>query len=90
MLDKVETSGEINRNVLYARWHIKLVPGDIIDIFSCDEEVLAKYFGIVKRFKYLLAANKTLLEKEEKLEEVEAEHISEMFKILKHYPKCQQ
>lgn len=90
VLDKVETSGEINRNVLYARWHIKTVPGEIIDIFSCDESVLAKYFGIVKRFKYLLAANKTLLEKEEKLEEVEAEHVNEMFKILKHYPKLQQ
>lgn len=90
MLDKVETSGEINRNALYSRWHIKAVPGEIIDIFSCDDEVLAKYFGIVKRFKYLLAANKTLLEKEEKLEEVEAEHVTEMFKILKHYPKLQQ
>lgn len=90
VLDKVETSGEINRNVLYARWHIKTVPGEIIDIFSCDEEVLAKYFGIVKRFKYLLAANKTLLEKEDKLEEVEAEHVNEMLKILKHYPKLQQ
>ncbi len=90
ILDSVETSGEINRNVIYARWHIKSMPSQIIDIFSCDESVLAKYFGIVSRFKYLLAANKTLLEKEEALEDVEAGYVSEMFSILKHYPQLEK
>ena len=86
VLDSVETSGEINRAVIYARWHIKPLPSQIIDIFSCDEAMLAKYFGIVKRFKYLLAANKTLLEKEAAMEEIEAGYVNEIFSILNHYP----
>ena len=87
VLDSVETSGEINRNVIYARWNIDTKPGNVIDIFNCDEEVLEKYFGIVNRFKYLLHANRVLIEKEETIEEIEAEYTNAVFEILKHYPK---
>ena len=54
VLDSVETSGEVNRNVIYQRWNIKTTPSTIIDIFNCDDSVLEKFFGIVNRFKYLL------------------------------------
>ncbi len=90
ILDSVETNGEINRNALYARWNIKTTPGNALDIFNCDESVLAKYFGIVDRFKYLLKANTILLEKEEMIEEIEAEYSNEMFRILSHYPKLKK
>lgn len=86
VLDVVETSGEVNRNVLYDRWNIKLEQGQIVDIFSCDDSVLEKFFGIVNRFKYLLATNKILLEKEEEIEELEAIYANEMMDIFKHYP----
>jgi len=87
VLDVVETSGEIDRNVIYTRWHIGNYGGNIVDIFNCDEAVLEKYFGIVNRFKYLLHANKILLEKEEEIEEVEAEYTAEMLEVIKTYPK---
>lgn len=87
VLDVVETNGEINRNVLYDRWNIKTNQGRIIDVFSADESVLAKYLGIVNRFKYLLQANKVMLQKEEEMEEVEAGYANDILDILKHYPK---
>lgn len=87
VLDEVETSGEVNRNAIYQRWNIKAIPGTIIDIFNCDPEVLEKYFGIVNRFKYILEANKTLLENEEKIEEVEAVYANDILKILTNYSK---
>lgn len=90
VLDMVETSGEINRNVIYQRWNIKPVQGNIIDIFNCDEETLNKYFGIVRRFKKLMISNKTLLEEEERLEEVESEYASSILDILTHYPKLEK
>ncbi len=90
VLDSVETSGEINRNVIYDRWNIKLIPGEVIDIFNCDDSILEKYFGIVNRFKYLLEANKVLLQKEDELEEVEASYSNELLDILKHYPKLEK
>ena len=90
VLDSVETSGEINRNVVYDRWNISPFSGQVVDIFNCDETVLEKYFGIVNRFKYLLEANKILLEKEEELEEIEAEYTNNVFEILKHYPKLEK
>ena len=87
VLDSIETSGEINRNVVYDRWNISPFGGQVVDIFNCDDSVLEKYFGIVNRFKYLLDANKILLDKEEELEEIEAGYTNEMFEILKRYPK---
>ena len=47
----------IDRNVIYAKWNIKTNPGNIIDIFNCDDSVLEKYFGIVNRFKYSKSSN---------------------------------
>ena len=90
VLDEVETSGEVNRNVIYTKWNINPFGGNVIDIFSCDNSVLEKYFGIVNRFKYLLETNKTLLEKEEDIEEVEAYYSNEILNILKHYPKLEK
>ena len=86
VLDTVETSGEVNRNVLYARWNIKTNPGNIIDIFNCDDSVLEKYFGIVNRFKYLLRANSMLLKKESIVEEFEADYSKFVLDILQRYP----
>lgn len=90
VLDLVETSGEINRNVIYERWNIKPFGGNIVDIFNCDESILEKYLGVVNRFKYLLEANKILLNKEEELEEAEACYSNDILEILKHYPKLEQ
>ena len=87
VLDVVETSGEINRNIVYDRWNISQFGGNVVDIFNCDDSVLEKLFGIVNRFKYLLEANKILLDKEEELEEIEAGYTNNVFEILKRYPK---
>lgn len=89
VLDSVETSGEINRNAIYARWHIGEFGGNVVDIFNCDDAILEKYFGIVNRFKYLLHANTVLLNKESEIEEIEASYANEIFEILKRYPKLQ-
>ena len=90
VIDSVETSGEINRNAIYARWNIDPIDGNIIDIFNCDDSVLEKYFGIVNRFKYLLQANKLLIEKEEEIEEIESGYSNEIYEILKRYPKLEE
>ena len=87
ILDTVETVGEIDRQALYIKWNIQTFPGQIIDIFNCDESVLAKYFNIVTRFKFNLEAKTTLLKKEEELEEIEAEYFLDLFDILKDYPE---
>lgn len=89
VLDVVETSGEVNRNVLYDRWNIKVIPGEIIDIFNCDDAILEKFFGITNRFKYLLKTNRILLEKEVDAEEVEASYTNEVLKVISHYPKLE-
>ena len=90
ILDSVETSGEINRNVLYDRWNIKPFGGNVVDIFNCDDLILEKYFGIVNRFKYLLEANRIILEKEEQIEEIEASYANEIVSILEHYPQLKK
>lgn len=87
VLDEYETSGEINRQMLYLKWNISTYPGAVIDIFSCDPELLEKYFNIVNRFKYNLKANALLLEKHKELEEIEAEYFLDIFEILKDYPE---
>lgn len=89
VLDEVETSGVVNRNVIYARWNINQFPGMQHDVFNCDPEILEKYFGIVNRFKYLLKANTKFLEREAELEEIEAEYANNVFDILKRYPKLE-
>lgn len=87
VLDQVQTSGEINRQMIYLKWNIQSFPGNIIDIFNCDPEILEKYFNIVNRFKYNLKANTILLEKQEDLEEIEAEYTLDIFAILNDYPE---
>ncbi|MBR4998372.1 MAG: hypothetical protein IKY10_00690, partial [Clostridia bacterium] len=89
VLDSVETSGEINRNAIYTRWHIGSFEGNVVDIFNCDDAILEKYFGIVNRFKYLLHANTVLLNKESQIEEIESGYANEMFDVINHYPKLQ-
>lgn len=90
ILDIVETSGEVNRNAIYSRWNISVYGGEVVDIFNCDNSILEKYFGIVNRFKYLLQANKVLLEEENNIEETEIEHTNQLFEILEHYPKLKK
>lgn len=90
MLDRIETSGKIDKTYIYKRWNISIDQGKVIDVFSASPEWLEKYFGIVNRFKYLLEANTILLEKEKELEEVEAEYTNNIFEILKHYPKLEK
>ena len=90
VLDTILTSGEINKNEIYRRWNISLNEGNIIDIFSCDDAILEKYFGIVNRFKYLLVANSLLLDKENDLEEMEAEYANQILNLLKRYPEFEK
>lgn len=87
LLDEVETSGEVNRNVLYQRWNIDQFGGAVLDVFSVGEDVLQKYFGIVNRFKYILKANAIMLDKEQELEEVEAEYSNKVLKLLDQFPQ---
>lgn len=90
VLDEVITSGMVDRNVVYQRWNISSFPAEEIDIFNCDDTVLEKYFGVVRRFKYLLSSNKILLDKEAKLEEIESEYANTILDVLKNYPKLEK
>ena len=87
VLDIVETIGQVDRQALYMKWNIQAFPGNVIDIFNCEDGVLAKYFNIINRIKYNMEVKSTLLEKEEELEEVEAEYALDMFTILQGYPE---
>ena len=87
VLDVVETVGEVDRNTLYMKWNIQTFPGNLIDIFNCEDGVLAKYFNIINRIKYNMEVKSELLEKEDELEEVEAEYALDMFTILQSYPE---
>lgn len=87
ILDMVETSGEIDRQALYLRWNVQTFAGDVIDIFNCEESVLAKYFNIVNRFKLNIESKTELLKQEEKLEENEAEYFLDLMEILQAYPE---
>ena len=90
ILDEVETAGEIDRNKIYKMWNIYPMGGDVLDISKMDEETLALFSGIANRYKYLLFANKMMLEKENELEEVETEYSLNMLNILKKYPKLKE
>jgi len=87
ILDIVETIGEVDRQALYMKWNIQTFPGNVIDIFNCENEVLAKFFNIINRIKYNMEVKSALLEKEEELEEIEAEYALDMFSILQGYPQ---
>lgn len=90
VLDFVETSGVVDKNAIYAKWHISPYTGSALDVFDMDEETLAKYFGLVNRFKYLMQANNILLQNENALEEAETNYAVNMLNILKGYPKLKQ
>ncbi len=87
ILDVIETSGEVDRNVVYHKWNISPFSGDILDVFKMDEETLSAYYGIVNRFKFLLSANNVLLKSDENIDSVESELAVRMLEIIKHYPK---
>ncbi len=87
ILAEIETSGAVDKNVVYRMWNVKLSGGEALDVFHMDEETLAKFAGVVRRFKYLLVANKKLLQKEEKIEEIEAAYFNKMMSLLARYPK---
>jgi len=87
VLDVVETIGQVDRQALYMKWNIQAFPGNLIDIFNCEDGVLAKYFNIINRIKYNMEVKSALLEKEDELEEVEAEYALDMFTILQGYPE---
>ena len=86
-LDRVKTSGEVNKAALYKRWNIDEIPGQVLDVFNMDEATLAAYFNLLGRFKYLMKANELLLNTEENIEQVEIVYCSEMLNVLTHYPK---
>ncbi|MCQ2564296.1 MAG: hypothetical protein MJ152_00300 [Clostridia bacterium] len=86
VLDSVETSGKIDRNVIYRRWNIDVHPGETLDIFHMDEESIAVYFNLTKRFKYLMRANQILLASEENLEKIESNYATEMLEVVAKYP----
>ena len=86
VLDTVETTGDINRNMIYIRWNIRVANGNVVDIFNCDSAILEKYLGIVNRFKYILETNKIILKSEAKMEEIEAGYANDIFAILDRYP----
>ena len=90
ILDEVETSGIINKNTLYNRWNISEFGGEEVDIFNCDDAVLEKYFGIVNRFKYLLDANVALMNKNQEIEEIEAEYAVRILDMLEAYPQLKK
>ena len=87
VLDLVETIGEVDRQSLYMKWNIQTFPGNLIDIFNCEDDILAKYFNIITRIKYNMEVKTELLEKEDDLEEMEAEYSMDMFTILQGYPE---
>lgn len=87
VLAEVETSGAVDKNAVYRMWNVKLSGGSALDVFHMDPETLAKFAGVVRRFKYLLAANKLLLKKEEKIEEIESAYFNKMMEALSRYPK---
>ncbi len=90
LLDEVETAGEINRNLIYKKWNIGEFGGAVLDVSSMDEQTLAKYFGIVNRYKYLLLANEKLLESEQEIEEIESDYALNILNATLAYPKLHE
>lgn len=90
VLDKIQTSGIINKDVVYRRWHIGEFAGTARDVASLDEETKAELLGVINRFKYLLYMNNYLLEKEEELEEQELAYAENMRMLLVRYPKLDE
>ena len=87
VLDQVETSGVIDKTIIYRRWNIRESGGSVLDVFNMDEETIAQFAGIVNRFKYLIKANQTLLEKEESIEAIETDYLIGMLDLVARFPK---
>ncbi len=90
ILDEIETSGIVDRTLVYKQWNVDAFGGQELDIFNCDEALLEKYFGIVNRFKYLIKANTLLIEKEDDLEEIEAEYANRIMDLLVQFPNLKK
>lgn len=90
ILDEVETSGVVDKNILYRRWNISINGGSVLDVFNMDEDTLAQYFGLVNRFKYLMKANQILLEKESQIEVIETNYIIDTLDLIARYPNLNQ
>ena len=90
VLDRVETSGVVDKNLIYKRWNISPFTGKALDVFDMDEQTLAMYAAIVNRFKYIMKANQTLLENENELEEIEAKYATDMLEVISHYPELKK
>lgn len=90
VLDSFETSGVVDKNAVYSKWNISQFAGEALDVFDMDEETLSKYFGIVNRFKYLMKANQILLQKEAKLEELEADYAVQMLNLVAKFPELKK
>lgn len=90
VLDSFETSGVVDKNAVYSKWNISQFAGEALDVFDMDEETIAKYFGIVNRFKYLMKANQILLQKEAGLEEIESNFAVQMLDLVAKYPELKK
>lgn len=90
ILDTFETSGVIDKNVVYSKWNISAFTGSALDVFNMDEETLAQYAGIINRFKYLMKANQILLKNESVLEDIEAEYAVNMLGLISKYPELKK
>ncbi len=90
VLDSFETSGMVDKNAVYAKWNISQFAGEALDVFNMDEETLAKYFGVVNRFKYLMKANQILLQKEAEVEEIESAFAVQMLDLVAKYPELKK
>ena len=87
VLAEIETSGAVDKNAIYRMWNVKMSGGEALDVFHMDPETIAKFNGVVRRFKYLLVVNKKLLQKEERIEEIESTYFNKMMSLLARYPK---
>lgn len=90
VLDVIETSGVVDKNIVYKRWNIGEYSGSVLDVFNMDEETLAQYFGLVNRFKYLMKANQILLEREGDIEAIETKYAMETLNLVGRFPKLKK
>ena len=86
ILDRIETSGVINRQNVFRKWNISDQGGSALDITSLDNETKAQLFGLADRFKYLLYVNAIFLEREKQLEERDLAYSEALKKLISAYP----
>ena len=86
ILDRIETSGVINRQNVFRKWNISDQGGSALDITSLDNETKTQLFGLADRFKYLLYVNAIFLEREKQLEERDLAYSESLKKLISAYP----